>query len=114
MSLTSCKSCNAQISSNARECPKCHEPAGKRKFVPCKTCKEPLDLEKQYKRYALINNSASGSSSPIMLACPHCGDPQPISSSDHLISGPMTSNKLAWLVIIGFVVFAFLILSNVK
>lgn len=111
MALVECSSCKAKISSEAEACPQCSASATKKATVPCKTCGQPLSVEKQYKSYSVVHQGSSMASSPIMQPCPHCGDPRPIGAVDHTINGPMTSNKMGLIVIGCLLVFLVLLFS---
>ena len=97
-SLTTCRSCSADMSSSAERCPKCGTPKDPSVMAPCRSCGKVLDSD----RYASLSISRSttslsdirivdGTSQPVFsfatrevshTACPHCGDPKPLFAVD--------------------------------
>jgi len=106
MSLVSCKSCGADVSSNAKVCPSC-KTAMNQSTASCKTCNKVLNADDIYVSTSYVVDGTTKSRLS-QRPCPHCGEQKPFNVAAQVSTGGANEGIaiVVCLVILGGIFFA--------
>ena len=104
MALVKCRNCSGQLSSGAKNCPKCGQPRKPVKLEPCRACSAPLDprvYAATHTGTAIQNGTSTTTTFTHHVPCPKCGEPKPLAltireKTTMFVAGPLALLWLFW------------------